>query len=518
MASGESQAQPRSEEQMAEGGRRPKKHLKSLRAFLSALDEIGEVQAIDKEVDWNLEMGAIARRSMDLRAPAPLFNRVKGVEAGFRAFGAPGGLSAQAKYKYSRVALALGLPADARPLEIVNALAAARRKPLVPPRIVAAGNAPCKENILMGDAVDLLRFPTPLIHGADGGRYIQTFGLNIVRTPDRSWTNWSINRMMLLDRNRIACLIPPNQHLGIIHGEWKGRGEPTPIAVALGVEPGLPYVGGMPIPEGMDEAAFLGAYFGEALEVVRAETVDIDVPASAEIVIEGHISHTETAMEGPMDEYPGYVGEAGSPKPVLTVSAITFRNDPILPFSTAGAPVDENHTGWGIPHAAEIFNLLQTAGMPVAACWMVLESACHWLVVAATPDWHERTGFDSRTFGQRMGDLIFASKAGFGVAKILLVEDDIDIADVEQVVWAFASRAHPSHGEIYFNEEAQNALPVFLDANEKFAYRTTKVIYNALLADRFPSERRPKRSDLEHGWPAPVARHVIENWRAYGYR
>jgi UbiD family decarboxylase len=223
-------------------------------------------------------------------------------------------------------------------------------------------------------------------------------------------------------------------------------------------------------------------------------------------------------MEGPMDEYPGYVGESGSPKPVLNVSAITFRNDPIMPFSTAGAPVDENHTGWGIPHAAEILYLLQTGGMPVSGCWMVLESACHWLVVAASHDWHERTRLDSRAFGQRIGDIVFASKAGFGVAKMLLVEDDIDITDVDQVVWAFASRAHPSHGEIYFNEEAQNALPVFLDSNEKFTYRTTKVIHNALLADRFPADRRPKRSDLKHGWPTAVSQHVVENWHTYGYR
>jgi hypothetical protein len=113
----------------------------------------------------------------------------------------------------------------------------------------------------------------------------------------------------------------------------------NPIAVALGTDPGLPYIGGMPIPEGMDKAAFLGAYFGEPLELVPAETVPVNVPASAESVIEGHVSHTETAMEGPMDEYPGYVGHDGSPKPVLHVSAVTFRNNPILPFFVAGAPV-----------------------------------------------------------------------------------------------------------------------------------------------------------------------------------
>ena len=494
------------------------KHLKSLREFLDALKEIGELQEIDREVDWNLEMGAITRRSMDLRAPAPLFSRVAGIERGFRAFGAPGGLSRNRKYPYCRVNLALGLDADAPPVEIVNNLVAARVRPLIPPRVVDRAAAPCKENILTGDTVDLLRLPTPWIHGADGGRYLQTYGLNIVRTPDASWCNWSVNRMMLVDRKRLACLIPPNQHLGIIHAQWKRRGEPTPIAVALGTEPALPFIGGMPIPEGMDEAAYLGAYFGEPMDVVPAETVPVNVPATAEIVVEGYISHVDTVMEGPMDEYPGYVGHDGSPKPVLHVTAITFRENPILPFSVAGAPVDENHTGWGIPHAAEILYLLQNSGLPISGCWMVLESACHWLVIAAEPDWPERSGLDSKGLANRIGEVVFQSKPGFGVAKILLIENDIDITDVGQVVWAFASRAHPAHGEIYFKNEAQNILPVFLDQNEKFSFIVTKVIHNCLLADRHPPTERPKRSDLEYGWPAEVRQRVLENWQEYGYR
>ncbi len=495
-----------------------KTHLKSLREFLARLQAIGDLQEINAEVDWNLEMGANTRRSMNMRAPAPLFNKVRGVEQGFRAFGAPGGMSRHPQYPFGRVNLALGLPPESSPLRAVEALAAARREPLVPPRIVSPSAAPCKENVITGDGVDLLRFPTPWIHGADGGRYFQTYGLNIVKTPDGSWPNWSVNRMMLVDRNRLACLIPPNQHLGIIHGLWKQRSEPTPIAVALGVEPALPYVGGMPIPEGMDETAYLGAYFGEALELVPAETVPLNVPATAEIVVEGHISHDDVVMEGPMDEYPGYVGHDGSPKPVLYVSAITFRNDPILPFSVAGAPVDENHTGWGLPHAAEILHLLQSRQLPVSACWMVLESACHWLVVAAVPGWHERLKAKSPEFANAIGEIVFHSKPGFGVAKIVLIENDVDITDVSQLVWAFASRAHPSHGEIYFNNEAQNILPVFLDPNEKFAFRVTKVIHNCLMADRFPPSERPVRSDLEHGWPAHIRQRVFEQWSSYGYQ
>lgn len=495
----------------------PLKHLRSLREFIDALEEIGEVQRIGKEVDWNLELGAVARRSYELRAPAPLFTGIKGIEKGFRVLAAPGGLSARPGLTYSRIALALGLPADARGADIITALADARTREPIPPRVLETG--PCKQNIMRGDDIDLLRFPTPLIHDGDGGRYIQTYGMNIAKTPDGTWTNWSINRMMLLDRNRLSCLIPPPQHLGIIKAQWQERGEPMPIAVALGVEPGLPYVGGMPIPQGEDESHYLGAYFGEPLEMVRAETVDLLVPATAEIVIEGHVSHTDTADEGPMGEYPGYVDRgSSSPKPVLHVTAVTYRDDAILPVAVAGAPVEEDHTGWGMPHAAEMTHVLRQADVPVAACWGVLESANHWWVVSLAPDWHERTGLSSGDMARRVGEVVFgAGKLAFGVPKLLLMEDDIDIADPRQVIWAFASRAHPEHGEVHFPSESQNILPIYLDAHEQLSYHATKVVHNCLIADRFPAEDRPTPSDFAHSWPKDLQQHVIDGWHAYGY-
>jgi 4-hydroxy-3-polyprenylbenzoate decarboxylase len=493
------------------------KHLRSLRAFIGELEAIGELQPIAREVDSTLEIGAVIRRAMELRAPAPLFETIAGYQPGYRVLGAPGALSAQGGRELARIALALGLPADASGRLIIESLAAARTRPGIKPRTVAREDASCKQNVLLGDEVDLLRFPTPLIHEGDGGRYIQTWGMNIVTTPDGAWTNASVNRMMLLDRNRLACLIPPNQHLGLIHAQWRERGEPTPVAVALGVEPGLPFAGGMPIPQGEDELDFLGAYFGEPLDVVPCETVDLRVPATAEIVIEGHISHTDTEMEGPMIEYPGYLSREASPKPVLHVSAVTYRNDPILPVVVAGPPVEENHTGWGLPHAAEVLVTLRAAGLPAAMCWMVLESANHWLVVAVDTDWHESTGMSSREISQRVGDVVFGSKAGFGIPRILLVENDVDITDVNEVVFAFGSRAHPAHGEILFTDEATATLPVFLDPSEKFSYRGTKVVHNCLMADRFPSKERPVIGDFTRAWPPRVQQRVLDHWHDYGY-
>ncbi|NUP36347.1 MAG: UbiD family decarboxylase [Streptomyces sp.] len=493
-------------------------HLKSLRDFIAELEKIGDVQTIHQEVDWNLEAGAIIRRSYDLRAPAPLMTNLTGYgDSGFRLFGAPGGLSGPA-HPLARIALALGLPATATGQQIVERLADARSAPGVPPVVVPREAAPCKQNVRTGDDVDLYAFPTPLIHGNDGGRYLQTYGMNIARTPDGSWTNWSINRMMIHDRGSLACLIPPPQHLGVIRAQWAERGEPMPIALALGVEPGLPFVGGMPLPEGADESHFLGALFGEGIELVPAETVDLLVPATAEIVVEGHVVLDETVMEGPFNEFPGYNATEASPKALFRVSAVTYRDEAILPVVAAGPPVEEDHTLIGTTAAAEILHLLRAAGLPVASAWYNFEAAVHWLTLAVRRDWHETTGLASHELIDRIADVIFTGKPSVNAPKILVVEDDIDITDLDEVVWAFATRSHPERGEFHYPHKLSMQLAVYLSPEESRTFSAGKVIYNCLLADLYPEGQRPVKGSLENGWPADVRQRVLDNWQAYGYQ
>jgi len=138
---------------------------KSFREWLAELERLGDLNQVETEVDWSLELGAVTRRSMDLRSPAPLFKNIKSIEPGFRARGAPGGLRALPGMTYTRLALALGRPAEASGRDLVLSLADAREREAVPPRLVSAAEALVKQNILLGDQVDLLRLPTPLIHG-----------------------------------------------------------------------------------------------------------------------------------------------------------------------------------------------------------------------------------------------------------------------------------------------------------------------------------------------------------------
>jgi UbiD family decarboxylase len=492
-------------------------HLRSLREYIDALQSIGEVQPIEQAVDLDLELAAIIRNSYEQKAPAPLFNVIKDIELGFRVLGAPAGVSRQPGLYLARIAISLGLNPRSTGQQIVEALVAARDRPLIPPSIVQA--APCKENILLGDEVDLLRIPSPLLHQGDGGRYINTFGCIVVQTPDGEWTNWSIARIMVVDRNRMAGIVKVGQHIGDIHKLWQDRGEPTPFALALGVEPAIPFVCGMPIPSWMNESDYLGAYFGEPINVAKCETNNLYVPATAEIVIEGTISNTDTAPEGPMGEYAGYnwIG-VSSNKPVYHVTAMTFRNAPILPVVVAGEPVEEDHTAWGIPNAAEILYTLRNAGLPVSMAWIPLESANHWAVVTVLRDWRQQSGLDTTHLCQRIGECLFQDHVGSGMVKVLVMEDDIDPTNTYEVVWAYATRSHPGTSEHVFAKSPTGALSVYLDDEEKHTMTSTKAVYNCLTRDEWTQGNQPSRTCLRKGYPPHIVERVLNNWHSYGYR
>jgi 4-hydroxy-3-polyprenylbenzoate decarboxylase len=494
----------------------PKHHLRSLREYIEALREIGECIEVEREVDWNLEIGAITRRVYELGAPAPLFNKIKGIAPGFRVLGAPAGISSAPGRYLSRVALSLGLPATASGRAIIEALVEGRDAAGIAPRIVSS--APCKENIDLGDAVNLLKFPTPFLHEGDGGRYIGTYGTIVARTPDGTWTNWSNARVMLLDEKRMTGIVSPFQHLGMIHKMWKEQGKDMPFALCLGVDPAISFVSGMPLPKFVNESDYLGGYLGEALDVIACETVKLEVPATSEIVIEGYLSVTETTMEGPMGEYAGYLwAGAGEIRPVYHVTAVTYRHDPILPIVVAGEPVEEDHTVQGIPSAAETLVQLREAGIPATMAWVTLEAANHWLVVTLPNTWKQQTGLKREELFQKIGNTIFQSKFGAVIPKVIVLNDDIDASDTNEVVWGFATRVRPVSGEHFFNHEATSPLVAFLTTNEKFTFDTTKVVYDGLAPDEW-GERLPLRTSFKHNYSQQLQQQVLENWEAYGYK
>jgi 4-hydroxy-3-polyprenylbenzoate decarboxylase len=290
-----------------------------------------------------------------------------------------------------------------------------------------------------------------------------------------------------------------------------------PFALAIGTAPAIPFVSAMPLADGVNEADFIGAYLGEPLEVVDCETVDLQVPATSEIVLEGTVSVTQTTREGPIGEYTGYlVPGQGAPQPVFQVTALTHRDRPILPVVASGEPIEENHTCWGLAISAQILWELRSAGFPVTACFSPFHSAANWLVVTVPLSYRGQAVAEDLV--ARLAEIVFRSRAGGLIPKVILLGDDIDPANLEEVVWALAVRCHPQHGQFLFPNQEVLPLLIFLASSEREARRSTKVIYHGLPLDDLPAEQRPRRSSFRHGVPREIQDKVLRDWRRNGYR
>ncbi|WP_434444173.1 UbiD family decarboxylase [Lentzea sp. E54] len=481
------------------------RRLHSLREYIDALIALDDLQEWPHEVDLDLEVGAAIRHCYDKSAPAPLFTRVRGRDGGFRILGAPGALSSVPGAPFARIALSLGLPVSSSGPDIVRALADARSVPPIAPVVVDSG--PCQENVLLGDDADLTRLPVPLLHDGDGGPYINTWGTIIVATPDGRWTNWSIARIMQLDRNRMTGILHFRQHLGQIYRQWVDLGRPMPFALVQGAEPAVPFVAGMALPDGVEEVGFLGGYFGQPQSLVRCKTVDLHVPADAEIVIEGHVAVGETALEGPMGEYTGYISGGARPLPVYHVSAITHRDQAVLPVVVAGEPVEETQTASGITASAELLYQLRQTGLPVTDVWYSLESALHFLVVTVPRDWNERTGLDSEKLNRAVAEVVAKSKAGMWASRVLLLDDDVDPTDANEVLWAFATRSHPTNRQHVVDEKPIVPLMLGYSPAERQAAAGPLKAYDCLLPT---DDSRPRRTAFTHNYPAEVQRRIAD--------
>ncbi|MFT8349705.1 UbiD family decarboxylase [Clostridium saccharoperbutylacetonicum] len=454
--------------------------IKSFREYIDKLKELGELKEINEEVDWNLEMGAIIRWCNEKGASAPLFNKIKDIKEGFRAIGAPAGVSRQKDLYLSRYAISIGMKPNSTGKEILEALVEGYSKNPVPHTIVY--NGPCKENILLGEDVDLFKLPMPYAHDGDGGRYINTWGTIMVQSPDKKWTNWSIARIMIKDKRTMVGMVAGGQHIGKVRKMWADIGKDTPFAIAFGTEPMIPLVAGSTlVSEGNNEADYISGYYGEAIELIKAETNDILVPANSEIILEGTLSSSETEMEGPMGEYSGYlIKNSKSDKPIYNVTAMTYRNKPIYPIVVAGAPIDDDHPVMGIGACAEILNSLRKHKIPVTMVWMPFEAACTWLVITLPKKWKEILKCNTKELMKKIGDAVYACKGSFLSPKIIVVNDDIDPTDTNQVIWAFGTRNHQSK-EIYFRPDSRViGLIPYLDSEEKKVFKTTACIFNCL--------------------------------------
>ena len=289
------------------------------------------------------------------------------------------------------------------------------------PMIVDAGDATCKENIMMGKDVNLFGFPWPFIHQVDGGRYGTVSVTQIVKDPDTGWVNWGNYRFMVVGKNRMVGLQVFGQHgPTIFYTKWEARGKECPFVYAIGGDPGILFASGIPLPAGVCEADYAGGLRQEPLRVVRAETSDLYVPADAEIVIEGVILPKLRLDEGPVGEYTGYI-HGRQPMPVYQVQCVTYRSNPIIAMSIEGVSFNDNMGIFSSITNTEFYRHLRNAGFPVKDVRSLTEASYGCLVVS--------TEVPYEGYIQDLRNFLDSHKITIWGTSSIIVDSDVNIAD-----------------------------------------------------------------------------------------
>ena len=488
-----------------------------LREWISTLEGEGLVARVECEVDWEREIGAITREVLNTKGPALLFENIKDYGDTWCGKLFTNGLGSREK-----VSLALGLPKDTSFKEITKVV---KERLTRPSGVKVVDTGPVKENILKGRDVNLYDMPVPQWRGQDGGRYINTYCAVVTRDPDTGLLNVGTYRGMIADRDRIGVLLVLTQHWGHTFNKYRDRGEEMPVAVVYGWDPALLMVAGTPIiHSGYSEYEYISSLRQQDCELVKCETSDLLVPASAEIVIEGSISSDPSTfvMEGPFGEYPGYFGGLASPKPAIRVACITHRDSPIFRGSVEGAtPHSWSEGAWYCAPfiSAAAWNLLETVGVPgVLDVWTDNVTAATIMKVCIKKAY--------RGHAKQAANAFWGSEMGSYFGKIVIVVDeDIDIHDGEAVEWAIAYRMNADMDQlILFPGMLGSCLDPSVPLNERNVVKYgqgkwTRVLVDATInwelepQEQYGGERFPPLCTKIH---PDDERRIRERWGEYG--
>ena len=416
-----------------------------LRGFLAQLEGAGDLKRIGAEVSPRLEMTEIADRVLRAGGPALLFERPAGHRVPVLAnlFGS-----------VRRIAAAMGV-ADASGLRDMGVLLAHLKEPEPPkglrdlwdkfplfrqvlnmaPRV--RSGAPCHELVLEANEVDLARLPVQTCWPGDAGPLI-TWGLTVTRGPSKPRQNLGIYRLQVLGPNRVVMrwLAHRGGALDFQDHQRTNPGSNFPVAVALGADPATTLAAVTPVPDTLGEYQFAGLLRGARTELAKCIGSELQVPATAEIILEGIIKPEDVADEGPFGDHTGYYNEVER-FPVMTIERITMRRDPIYHSTYTGKPPDEPAV-LGVALNELFVPLLQKQFPEILDFYLPPEGCSYRLAVVRMKK--QYPGHAKRVmFG------VWSFLRQFMYTKFIVVcDDDVDVRDWKEVVWAVTTRVDPA--------------------------------------------------------------------------
>lgn len=473
---------------------------KDNRQYIEALEKTGDVVSIEREVDWELEAGAIVRLANETRGPATLFKKIKDYPPGYRIFGGP--LTTE-----RRLCIAFGFPPETHLKKVYDEYEKRILHPIYP---AIVDKAPCKENILSGDETDLFRFPVPLVHEGDGGRFIGTWNIVVVKDPESGWTNWGMYRSMVQNKRATSLALHMGNDAGRIYfTRFATLKKPMPVAIVIGADPLSSLCAAIRFPSGQSEVEFAGGLNQEPVELVKCETSNILVPAQAEIVLEGEYSREYLVQEGPFGEFTGYRTEWDW-KEVLKIKAITFRSDPILTLVNPGIPLSEGAIGPGMGRAVNLKRDLIACGVPVVDVYIPPEMATMLAIISIKK-------LNQTNMANQVKHVVL-SRDPFA-QKIIVVDDDVDVFNLTEVFHAFATRLHPGRGISIEAKERAMGLSPFLSSEERSWGKGSAVLFDCTWPSEWSSNCDiPPRISFRDAYPAELQVKIMKEWKDYGFK
>jgi 4-hydroxy-3-polyprenylbenzoate decarboxylase len=438
-----------------------------LREWIVRIEQLGELQHVSG-ADWNLEIGAISEINYRRKPSAALlFDDIVGYPRGYRVL--TGSLS-----NSRRMALTLGLDPDLDTARLVHALRGRPREwerasPQFEPEVVTDG--PILENVVDGRDADLTRFPAPLWHEHDGGRYIGTGVAVVTSDPDTGRINVGAYRMQIQEDGRSASINAEAGKQGRFqYDRWFAKHGKAPVLASFGHDPLLLMVAGTEVPNTISEYAYAGAMRGERIPVVRGQVTGLPMPATAEIVVEGWLRPDRLVREGPFGEWTGYYSGSLRPVPAMEIERVYFRNDPILLGAPPGKPPNDYSYMRALLKSAMIQDDLAKIGVrDVRGVWSHETGGGRLLIVVSIT---QRFGGHSRQAAYITAQ---SPAAAYMNRFVIVVDDDVDPMNLEEVMWAVSTRCEPAQDiEIMRRSWGSRVDPLVEDA--AVPYNTRAII------------------------------------------
>jgi len=412
--------------------------IQDLREWLEEVEAIGELVRVTQPVSRDEEMSAIAYLiAKQQPSPAVLFERPAGFDGG-------NGIGARMLWNLvgpslKRIALTLEEPIDTPPIELVRRVKAKLMR-RTPPREVPADEAPIYQNTITGDDIDLDLIPIPKHWPLDGGRYGGTGDAVITRDPDSGYLNVGTYRMMQQGKREVGLYLSPGKD-ALLHitRAWQ-LGQSIPVAAAWGIDPLFMLVGSQGFPKNVSEYEYIGGIKGQPVPVVKAKTSDLLIPANADLVIEGVLKPGSLREEGPFGEFTGYYGRHAGKAPLVEVTAVHFRDKPILTNALmADYPSCEQSGFFAIIHSAKVWDDLDKLGVPGIKGVYSPPAASGGFGMTIL-------SMEQKYAGHAAQVLALAAQVPGGAyftKWIVAVDEDIDPSNMDEVLWAMGSRCNP---------------------------------------------------------------------------